>query len=430
MSTTTTPFSIINHDLAAQFGVHAAAVIHTIRTSIKWNIRNRSYYREGYHWFAGSVRYLHKKLSFLSREQIYRILRQLVNKKILIKSHFNRTGYDRTAWYAFNANSPCAFDIPEGKVESDNMCQDGQHGLPESHQIAPDRTTENYAISEAPAHEENSVLQDEVAENPRGCTFGSSATSILQECHMSYIYIDNKNKEGRGDSAAPPPSPIQQDDNEMKEETMREETTPKAINDAAQKTKKDESPKTKKDTKKRESTKLPEDWRLPNEWRSWSKRIGMAEGFINTTELKFKNYWLGDPKNSSKKNWFLTWQNWCLSDMQRTNQDINYDAAHNPTAESPVESLDDTLADFPSHDQLVKQWYALQEKLRDLVGKESYAAWFRDLKFMGIKNGTAYFVAGSSFKAQELDTWSKKEQLLHILQQLDPEIMDRDIHMT
>lgn len=78
-------------------------------------------------------------------------------------------------------------------------------------------------------------------------------------------------------------------------------------------------------------TRLPDDWALPADWSIWALQIGLRPNEIDRERTKFKNYWLNQPGPKGVKiKWFLTWQNWVISTLERAGR------APNPEAGAPI----------------------------------------------------------------------------------------------
>lgn len=66
-------------------------------------------------------------------------------------------------------------------------------------------------------------------------------------------------------------------------------------------------------------TRLPADWQLPPEWRDKAAAMGLHHLEVNREAVKFKNYWINAAGDRGLKlRWDLTWDNWCLSTLERT----------------------------------------------------------------------------------------------------------------
>lgn len=65
-------------------------------------------------------------------------------------------------------------------------------------------------------------------------------------------------------------------------------------------------------------TRLAEDWVLPKAWGDWGLSAGLRRDEVLREATKFKNYWLNATGvKGIKLRWDLTWQNWCMSALER-----------------------------------------------------------------------------------------------------------------
>ncbi len=74
------------------------------------------------------------------------------------------------------------------------------------------------------------------------------------------------------------------------------------------------------DTEKRggarkRGTRLPEDWCLPEPWITWALKKGHRTP--EAAAEKFYNHWTSTSRNGTKLDWFATWRNWILNDLER-----------------------------------------------------------------------------------------------------------------
>ncbi|MFM0608709.1 hypothetical protein PQR05_29685 [Paraburkholderia sediminicola] len=64
---------------------------------------------------------------------------------------------------------------------------------------------------------------------------------------------------------------------------------------------------------------IPDDWKLPRNWGMWAKENPDLPGdwtdeHIRRLGLQFHNYWKAKSgRDAVKRDWFATWQNWCLN---------------------------------------------------------------------------------------------------------------------
>jgi hypothetical protein len=141
----------------------------------------------------------------------------------------------------------------------------------------------------------------------------------------------------------------------------------------------------KKGTKK--GTYLSESWCLPDNWREWSVGCGMFNEEIDMIALKFKNHWLSTNKNALKKDWFKTWQNWCIGEYEKKGKTLKIKPMSSRDSKPHHSYESGTNINVPktSSDPLIQKWYDRQQHLVELVGKDNYVSWLDDLEFMGIK---------------------------------------------
>ncbi|MBF0558841.1 MAG: hypothetical protein HQL08_08680 [Nitrospirae bacterium] len=86
---------------ARGYGLEEAIMIQSFVFWIMKNKANGKHLVEGRTWTYNSIEAFATLFPFWSKRQIERILRSLVDKKVLIRDNFNQYKYDRTCWYAF-----------------------------------------------------------------------------------------------------------------------------------------------------------------------------------------------------------------------------------------------------------------------------------------------------------------------------------------
>ena len=87
---------------AKLFGLRESVIIHHFGFWINKNRNDGRHYHDGRYWSYGSVRKLQENyFPFFTQSQLRSGINSLLKNKILIKSNFNKHGYDKTAWYTF-----------------------------------------------------------------------------------------------------------------------------------------------------------------------------------------------------------------------------------------------------------------------------------------------------------------------------------------
>lgn len=102
-----------NVQAAKDYGIMEAVMLFNLRYWIDKNKKNRHNYREGRTWTYNSITAFQEQFPELSTQQIQRLLANLVEKNVLIRTNkFNKWKNDRTNWYAF-VNESDWFDQAE-----------------------------------------------------------------------------------------------------------------------------------------------------------------------------------------------------------------------------------------------------------------------------------------------------------------------------
>lgn len=68
-------------------------------------------------------------------------------------------------------------------------------------------------------------------------------------------------------------------------------------------------------------TRLTEDWALPAEYRELAIGLGLRPAEVDREALKMKNWSMSSP-NGAKVKWKQTWQNWCISMLERAGRPV------------------------------------------------------------------------------------------------------------
>lgn len=86
--------------IAADVGINAAIVFENIKFWINHNEKNGKNLKEGKHWTYSTQKELSEQFEYLSVKQVRTALEKLETAGYIVKGNFNRSGYDRTCWYA------------------------------------------------------------------------------------------------------------------------------------------------------------------------------------------------------------------------------------------------------------------------------------------------------------------------------------------
>ena len=91
-----------NTKIAKKLGMVEAVLLDNIeRTINKHSANGENFYNDRY-WIYGSSKAFAEIFPYLSRQQIARALKRLVDDGWLIKDNFNIDKFDRTSWYSLS----------------------------------------------------------------------------------------------------------------------------------------------------------------------------------------------------------------------------------------------------------------------------------------------------------------------------------------
>lgn len=112
-------------DVAKEYGVNAAVILHNINFWLEKNEANGSNLHDGNYWTYNSVKAFKKQFYYLSEKAINTALKKLEKEGIIVTGKYNSSAYDRTKWYALTERGKAI--CRKGK----SICQKGQMEEPE-----------------------------------------------------------------------------------------------------------------------------------------------------------------------------------------------------------------------------------------------------------------------------------------------------------
>lgn len=92
--------------IAADVGINAAVLFSHISFWVNHNEKSGKNFKEGKHWMYSTQKELSEQFEYLSVKQVRTALAKLEDAGYIIKGNFNRSGYDRTCWYALGEKAP------------------------------------------------------------------------------------------------------------------------------------------------------------------------------------------------------------------------------------------------------------------------------------------------------------------------------------
>ena len=94
-----------NVDHAKNYGLVEAIVLNNIHFWVVHNVADRKNFYDDRTWTYNSIRMYSELFPYLGSKQIRNALGFLIELEILLKANYNKAGYDKTLWYAFNDES-------------------------------------------------------------------------------------------------------------------------------------------------------------------------------------------------------------------------------------------------------------------------------------------------------------------------------------
>lgn len=88
-------------ELASSYGIEEAIMIHNLYFWIRKNFANGSNFHDGRYWTYNSSKAFSVLFPYMTESKIYRVLKSLEEKGIVVKGNYNENKYDRTCWYSF-----------------------------------------------------------------------------------------------------------------------------------------------------------------------------------------------------------------------------------------------------------------------------------------------------------------------------------------
>ncbi len=129
-------------DLAVQFGMEKAVIIHHFQHWIRLNRRKKKNIRDGHCWSYQKREDISAHLPYLTLDSVRYHLEDLVEKGILKTANYNRAKFDKTLWYAFVDEE--RFGVDQKTLDDlDNSNNFYERGKPRSKGENPVREGEN-----------------------------------------------------------------------------------------------------------------------------------------------------------------------------------------------------------------------------------------------------------------------------------------------
>ena len=98
-----------NTDYALKYGIEESIVINNLQFWIIKSKANKKHLIENRTWTYNTYKAFSEIFPYWNEHKMKRILDSLVIQKVILRENYNKSGYDRTCWYAF-VDEKCFLD--------------------------------------------------------------------------------------------------------------------------------------------------------------------------------------------------------------------------------------------------------------------------------------------------------------------------------
>jgi|GEM_PF-1357431 len=88
-----------NEEMAAEYGLSVIIFCTKIGDWLKWNKANEQNFYDGKYWTYNSLKALTLLFPFWSTDQLRKVIKDAMDRKLIVKGNYNKSPYDKTLWY-------------------------------------------------------------------------------------------------------------------------------------------------------------------------------------------------------------------------------------------------------------------------------------------------------------------------------------------
>ena len=114
-------YHMFDVDVAKEVGIIAAILFQNIAYWCQHSYANGTNFHEGRYWTYNSIKAFRDIFPYLSKSQVDTALKKLIDTGLIVKGNFNKSTYDRTAWYALTENGNALFKNQKSISEKSEM---------------------------------------------------------------------------------------------------------------------------------------------------------------------------------------------------------------------------------------------------------------------------------------------------------------------
>lgn len=140
-----------NTKIASLYGIEEAVMLHHFYYWIAKNAANEKNFNNGLYWTYNSKKAYAQFFGYLNEAKIFRTIKKLEEKGLVVKGNFSNNKFDKTNWYALTLDGlkllkENGYDMKpfDGKIQIDTVdCSLSYNGGSESEQPITDNNTDN-----------------------------------------------------------------------------------------------------------------------------------------------------------------------------------------------------------------------------------------------------------------------------------------------
>ena len=171
-----------NVGLAKEYGIEESILIHNLYYWIKHNVANKKHFHDERYWTYNTADAFAQLFQYMNSSKIYRVLKSLEDKNIIIKGNYNEDKHDRTNWYSFT-NDALAI-LKENGYEIDGFSSsfqnDEMHFSKMENGICENAKCYNIDIDNIPNINTNNKNKEE------DIKISSKKDELFEECWKAY----------------------------------------------------------------------------------------------------------------------------------------------------------------------------------------------------------------------------------------------------
>lgn len=171
-----------NVGMAKEYGIEESILIHNLYYWIKHNVVNKKHFHDERYWTYNTADAFAQLFQYMNSSKIYRVLKSLEDKNIIIKGNYNEDKHDRTNWYSFT-NDALAI-LKENGYEIDGFSSsfqnDEMHFSKMENGICENAKCYNIDIDNIPNINTNNKQKE------KDINISSKKDELFEECWKAY----------------------------------------------------------------------------------------------------------------------------------------------------------------------------------------------------------------------------------------------------